>query len=303
MSLHLKAVHGALLAAIMLAQVAAAQERAATASDPERPVPSSAPKKSSAGKTRARNNDLDAGKLASSGPSSATMAAPKSELATFGAGCFWHVEDVFERQKGVRSAVSGYSGGGVPYPTYEMVHTGQTGHAECVQVEYDPDVISFEDLLKIFWRCHDPTSINRQGEDEGPQYRSVIFYHSEAQRKAALKSYDQLTRARVFRLPIVTQLVPMQAFFPAEDYHQNYYSGLRRPPSRRRKPAATKSKAVQRRSTIARRPAQNAHGAAAAATQAPSAEPRQRADSPHEADPSGPALDTSADDGTPKQGG
>ncbi len=140
--------------------------------------------------------------------------------------------------KGVKNAVSGYSGGVVPYPSYEMVHTGETGHAEVVQVEYDPSVISYENLLSVFWRCHDPTSINRQGEDEGPQYRSVIFYHSEAQRKAALKSYEQLTRARVFRRPIVTQLFPMRAFFQAEDYHQNYYSGMRPTTMRRRRPAA-----------------------------------------------------------------
>jgi methionine-S-sulfoxide reductase len=137
-----------------------------------------------------------------------------------------------------------------------MVHTGQTGHAEVVQVEYDPKVISYENLLNIFWRCHDPTTINRQGPDEGPQYRSVILYHSEVQRKAAVKSYEKLTEARAFRSPIVTQLVPMQAFFPAEDYHQNYYSGMRRSAPRRRT-AASKTKALQRKSTNAGRTAQN----------------------------------------------
>ncbi len=136
---------------------------------------------------------------------------PKSEQATFGAGCFWHVEAVFERLKGVNSAVSGYAGGVVPYPSYEMVHEGTTGHAEVVMVDYDPEVISFDDLLKVFWKSHDPTSINRQGEDVGPQYRSVVFYHNDEQRKATLRSYKALTQARVFRSPIVTQLVPMRA--------------------------------------------------------------------------------------------
>jgi len=149
----------------------------------------------------------------------------KIEKATFGAGCFWHVEAEFEWLPGVKSAVSGYSGGTFPNPSYEEVHEGVTGHAEVVQVEYDPAVVSYEQLLKVFWSGHDPTQLNRQGPDEGTQYRSVIFYHSPAQREAALKSYRQLTAARAFPRPIVTQLLPMQAFFRAEDYHQNYYGG------------------------------------------------------------------------------
>jgi peptide-methionine (S)-S-oxide reductase len=165
---------------------------------------------------------------------------PKSEQATFGAGCFWHVEDVFERLKGVNWAVSGYSGGGVPYPSYEMVHEGITGHAEVVMVDFDPEVISYEDLLNVFWKNHDPTSINRQGEDEGPQYRSVIFYHNEAQRRAALSSYRALTDLHVYRRPIVTQLVPMRAFYRAEDYHQDYYGGKPRASTRRRKTTVAK---------------------------------------------------------------
>jgi peptide-methionine (S)-S-oxide reductase len=166
---------------------------------------------------------------------------PKSEQATFGAGCFWHVEEVFERLKGVNSAVSGYAGGGIPYPSYEMVHEGNTGHAEVVMVDFNPDVISYETLLKVFWKSHDPTSINRQGEDEGPQYRSVILYHTEEQRRAALKSYRELTEKRVYRAPIVTQLVPMRAFYRAEDYHQDYYGGKPRA-SVRRKATAAKAK-------------------------------------------------------------
>ncbi len=151
--------------------------------------------------------------------------APKLEKATFGAGCFWHVEAEFEWLPGVKSAVSGYAGGSVPYPAYEQVHEGDTGHAEVVQVEYDPSVITYEQLLKVFWHGHDPTQWNRQGPDVGTQYRSVIFYHNEAQRKAALKSYRELTAARVYRGPIVTQLMPMKTFYRAEEYHQNYYGG------------------------------------------------------------------------------
>ncbi len=171
-----------------------------------------------------------------------SLKKPKTEQATFGAGCFWHVEAVFERLKGVNWAVSGYAGGGVPYPSYEMVHEGTTGHAEVVMVDFDPEVITYEDLLKVFWKNHDPTSINRQGEDEGPQYRSVIFYHSEAQRLAALKSYHALTEKRVYRSPIVTQLVPMRAFYRAEEYHQNYYGGKPRASTRRRKTTVSSAK-------------------------------------------------------------
>jgi peptide-methionine (S)-S-oxide reductase len=152
-------------------------------------------------------------------------APPKLEKATFGAGCFWHVEADFEWQPGVKSAVSGYAGGHVANPSYEMVHEGDTGHAEVVQVTYDPSVISYEQLLKVFWHAHDPTQWNRQGPDVGPQYRSVIFYQNEEQRKAALKSYRELTAARVYRAPIVTQLLPLKAFYRAEEYHQNYYGG------------------------------------------------------------------------------
>jgi peptide-methionine (S)-S-oxide reductase len=181
--------------------------------------------------------------------SAATSPQPKpklkSELAAFGAGCFWHVEDAFERLDGVKSAVSGYAGGNVPYPSYEMVHEGTTGHAETVVVEYDPNVISYEKLLKVFWASHDPTSLNRQGPDVGPQYRSVIFFYNEDQRRAALASYKDLTRARVYRAPIVTELVPMKAFYQAEDYHQDYYGGKPRATSRRRKTTAPRAKTTQ----------------------------------------------------------
>ena len=178
---------------------------------------------------------------------SASSDPGKTEKATFGAGCFWHVEHDFEWLPGVKSAVSGYSGGWVRNPSYEEVHEGVTGHAEVVQVEYDPAVISYEQLLKVFWSCHDPTQLNRQGPDVGTQYRSVILYHNQAQRRAALKSYRELTAARAFAGPIVTQLVPMKAFFRAEDYHQNYYGGkddLRSSRSRRTRKPAAKAKAA-----------------------------------------------------------
>jgi peptide-methionine (S)-S-oxide reductase len=180
--------------------------------------------------------------------SSQTTASPSDahiERATFGAGCFWHVEDTFERLPGVLAAVSGYAGGNVPNPSYEMVHEGFTGHAEVVMVEYDADKISYEDLLHVFWTHHDPTTPNRQGPDVGPQYRSIILYHNEAQRKAALKSYQDLVDRRAFRYPIVTQLVPLKRFYRAEDYHQDYYGGKPRTTSRRRTTTAAKAKTAQ----------------------------------------------------------
>jgi peptide-methionine (S)-S-oxide reductase len=189
--------------------------------------------------TTAGNTGKTGGAAAETG-----VSRPKLEKATFGAGCFWHVEHDFEFLPGVKSAVSGYSGGSVPNPSYEEVHEGFTGHAEVVQVTYDPSVISYEQLLKVFWSCHDPTQLNRQGPDVGTQYRSIILYHNPEQRQAALKSYRELTAARVFSAPILTQLVPMKAFFRAEEYHQNYYGGKDGPSAgvsrsrRTRKPAA-----------------------------------------------------------------
>ncbi len=152
---------------------------------------------------------------------------PKREVAVFGAGCFWSVEAVFERVPGVKSVVSGFSGGVVANPSYDMVCTGETGHAEVVRIEYDPAVVSYETLLGYFWKAHDPTTWNRQGDDFGPQYRSVIFYVDEKQKEAALASYDDLTRRRVFRDPIVTELIPFRAFFTAEAYHQDYFRNQR----------------------------------------------------------------------------
>ncbi len=148
---------------------------------------------------------------------------PNLEQATFGMGCFWCSEAVFDRLKGVVKVVSGYSGGQVKNPSYEQVSTGQTGHAESVQITFDPAVISYGQLLEVFFKTHDPTTLNRQGSDVGTQYRSVIFYHNDEQRKLAEDYKRKLEAARAFHGPIVTQIVPFQEFFPAEDYHQDYY--------------------------------------------------------------------------------
>jgi peptide-methionine (S)-S-oxide reductase len=149
--------------------------------------------------------------------------APREEWATFAGGCFWSMEAVFERVKGVKTVINGFSGGGVPNPTNQMVCTGQTGHAETTHILFDPKVVTYEDLLRVFFKAHDPTTPNRQGDDFGPQYRSVIFYHSQVQREAALKVYRELTTRKSFRDPIVTDLVRFNDFYPAEEYHQDYY--------------------------------------------------------------------------------
>jgi peptide-methionine (S)-S-oxide reductase len=154
---------------------------------------------------------------------SSTTKVKKIEKATFGGGCFWCMEAVFERIPGVKSVVSGYAGGHVPNPTYQMVCTGLTGHAEVIQIEYDPAVISFEKLLHFFWTAHDPTTLNSQGPDFGTQYRSIILYHSDDQKEEALKQYKELMAHRGRRSPIVTELVPFKEFYPADDHHQDYY--------------------------------------------------------------------------------
>lgn len=147
----------------------------------------------------------------------------KLETATFGAGCFWCSEAVFEQLKGVHSAVSGFSGGQLENPTYKQVLTGRTGHAEVVQVTFDPDVISYKDLLEVFWKTHDPTTLNRQGPDVGTQYRSVIFYHTDEQKQLATYYKERINQSKMFRVPIVTEISPFEAFYPAEDYHQEFY--------------------------------------------------------------------------------
>jgi peptide-methionine (S)-S-oxide reductase len=143
--------------------------------------------------------------------------------ATFGAGCFWHVEDLLNKTKGVKSTAVGYIGGQLQNPTYEEVCTDKTGHAEVVEVEYDPDEISFEDLLNVFWTNHNPTTLNRQGPDVGIQYRSAIFYHDEAQKEIAEKSKHELGKSVKFDNPIITEIVPAPTFYKAEEYHQKYF--------------------------------------------------------------------------------
>jgi peptide-methionine (S)-S-oxide reductase len=145
-----------------------------------------------------------------------------SEKATFAAGCFWGVESAFRQVPGVLDAAVGYSGGGFPDPTYEDVCTGRTGHAESVEVEFDPARVSYEQLLDVFWENHDPTTKNRQGPDVGTQYRSAIFFHNPAQEKAALESKSRLEASGRYRRPIVTEITPAQQFWRAEDYHQRY---------------------------------------------------------------------------------
>ena len=147
----------------------------------------------------------------------------KLEKATFGSGCFWCTEAVFDELAGVKSAVSGYSGGRLPDPTYEQVCSGLTGHAEVIQVTYDPKKISYAELLEVFWQTHDPTTLNRQGPDVGTQYRSAVFYHNDEQRREAEHYKAKLDESGAFNDPIVTEIVKFEKLYPAEDYHQDYY--------------------------------------------------------------------------------
>lgn len=151
--------------------------------------------------------------------------APKggSEIATLGGGCFWCIEAIYNDIRGVRAAISGYAGGHVKNPTYEQVCSHTTGHAEVVQVEFNPAELSYRDILDIFFSVHDPTTLNRQGNDVGEQYRSAIFFHDDEQKRIAQEVIAELTKARAFNDPIVTQVEPFSEFFPAEDYHQEYF--------------------------------------------------------------------------------
>ena len=148
----------------------------------------------------------------------------KYQVATFGEGCFWCTEAVFQRLNGVVKVESGYSGGTVPNPTYEAVCTGKTGHAEATQIFFDPKIISFKELLEVFWKMHDPTTLNRQGADVGTQYRSVIFYHNDEQKKLAEEYKQKLEAEKIWKDPIVTEISPFKNFYKAEDYHQDYYN-------------------------------------------------------------------------------
>jgi peptide-methionine (S)-S-oxide reductase len=146
------------------------------------------------------------------------------EKATFGAGCFWHVEDTFRNTPGVISTIAGYMGGTLKNPSYEDIYTGATGHAEVVQVTFDPTAISYQELLKIFWEMHDPTTLNRQGPDHGTQYRSAIFYHTLEQKTAAEKSKKNLEQTQRYPQKIVTEIQKTMTFYPAEEYHQQYFA-------------------------------------------------------------------------------
>ncbi len=145
-------------------------------------------------------------------------------LATFGNGCFWCTEAIFQRLDGVKSVVSGYAGGKIKNPTYREVCSGLTGHAEVVQIDYDESVLSYRELLEVFWKTHDPTTLNRQGNDVGTQYRSVVFYHDEDQRLQAERYKKELDDAEIWNSPIVTEITPINNYSVAEDYHQNYYN-------------------------------------------------------------------------------
>ncbi len=151
------------------------------------------------------------------------MVTNRFEIATLGGGCFWCLEAVYQLVKGVEQVVSGYAGGEIAHPTYEQVCSGSTGHAEVVQISFNPEVISFENILEIFWHVHDPTTLNRQGNDIGTQYRSVIFYHTERQESIARQSKENTERSGLWNSPIVTEIVPFVNFYPAESYHQDYY--------------------------------------------------------------------------------
>ncbi|MDH5419539.1 MAG: peptide-methionine (S)-S-oxide reductase MsrA [Candidatus Bathyarchaeota archaeon] len=161
---------------------------------------------------------------------SKTVSSRQIEVATLGGGCFWCMEAVFSELRGVEKVESGYSGGALADPTYEQVSTGKTGHAEVVQVNFNPKVISFKEILKIFFTMHDPTTLNRQGADVGTQYRSVIFYHNDEQKATAEQVIKEITEAKIWNAPIVTQVEPFKAFYKAEDYHKDYFKKHREQP-------------------------------------------------------------------------
>lgn len=172
----------------------------------------------------AQKNNVKANTMGNENDTLHTATANGSqETATFGNGCFWCTEAVFQQLKGVSKVTSGYSGGHVENPTYEEVCGKATGHAEAIQIVFDPAVISFDELLEVFWQTHDPTTLNRQGNDVGPQYRSVVFYHNTTQKEKAEKYKAELDKSGAFANPVVTAIEPFKNFYAAEDYHQNYY--------------------------------------------------------------------------------
>ncbi len=158
------------------------------------------------------------------------MNISNSEFATFGSGCFWCTEAIFQQLEGVKKVMPGYSGGKRENPTYEQVSSGATGHAEVTRIEYDPSIISFDELLEVFWVSHDPTTLNRQGADVGTQYRSVIFFHDKKQKEIAEQYKTKLNQSGAYENPIVTEISELEAFYPAEDYHVNYYNNNKKAP-------------------------------------------------------------------------
>jgi peptide-methionine (S)-S-oxide reductase len=215
-----------LLAAFMAIAVAAAADEDAPAKSPaktRRGKAASSPTVKKPAKTAGKRHAA-AAPTPDDQPAGETGEPARLETATFGFGCFWCGEAVFQQLKGVHSVVSGYSGGTVKNPTYEQVGLGVTGHAEVVQLEFDPQVISFDELLEVFWQTHDPTTLNQQGADIGTQYRSVIFYHNDEQKELAEHYKTELETEHAFRRPIVTEIAEFTEFYRAEDYHQNYYN-------------------------------------------------------------------------------
>ena len=175
---------------------------------------------------------MDPKELAGENTTMSSQKAPGQdrEVATLGGGCFWCTEAIFDQLKGVEKVESGYSGGKVPDPSYEDVCTGSTGHAESIQITFNPKQISFKDILHIFFTTHDPTTLNRQGADVGTQYRSAVFYHDPEQESAAKEVIKEINAEKVWKKPIVTEVVPFKAFYKAEDYHQEYFKNNARQP-------------------------------------------------------------------------
>ena len=172
----------------------------------------------------AQNSNNMSEEIKSTMTAKAEPSTSATDTATFGNGCFWCTEAIFQQLEGVEKVESGYSGGHVANPTYKEVCTGNTGHAEALRIVYDPKKISFDELLEVFWQTHDPTTLNRQGNDVGTQYRSVIFFHNNEQKQKAEKYKGELDKSGAFNNPIVTEIVPAQTFYKAENYHQNYYN-------------------------------------------------------------------------------
>ncbi|MDX2035573.1 MAG: peptide-methionine (S)-S-oxide reductase MsrA [Isosphaeraceae bacterium] len=209
----------------MVCSILAAGSVAAVAGEADEPSAAAPTEKKP--ETKSPSEAKDASKPGSMEDPEKTKAEPEKspyETATFGGGCFWSIEAIFERIPGVVSVVSGFSGGSVPNPTYQMVGTGRTGHAEVVHITFDSRKVDYPALVRVFFKAHDPTQVNMQGDDVGPQYRSVIFHHSETQRKQALAVHDELVAKKAFRRPTATQLVPFEAFYPAEKYHQDFFT-------------------------------------------------------------------------------